>query len=98
MQWSSTERLTCELRKQLTHCSHINILLSVCPDLTAPDNGGVMYSHTTTPKAEGSTATYICATGYQMTGLMVRMCTATGWSTGDDPVCTGEQIDTFVLA
>ncbi|XP_064386134.1 mucin-2-like isoform X4 [Halichondria panicea] len=71
--WSGTDP-TCEL--------------PACPDLTLPANGGITYNPTTTPRADGSTATYTCTTGYQMTGLMVRMCSVSGWSTGDDPVCT----------
>ncbi|XP_064386142.1 mucin-2-like isoform X2 [Halichondria panicea] len=62
--------------------------LPACPDLTLPANGGITYNPTTTPRADGSTATYTCTTGYQVTGLMVRMCSVSGWSTGDDPVCT----------
>ena len=63
----------------------------ICPDLPVPTNGApFVYSDTTIPRAEGSTATYTCNTGYQVTGLMMRTCTVSGWSTGDDPVCTGE--------
>ncbi len=61
----------------------------ICPDLTLT-NGIVVYSDNNIPRLEGAMATYTCTTGYQVTGLMVRTCTATGWSTGDDPVCTGE--------
>ncbi len=60
-----------------------------CLNLTL-SNGVISYNPATTPILEGATATHFCTTGYQMTGLMVRTCTATGWSTGDDPVCTGE--------
>ncbi len=49
-----------------------------------------MYTDNNIPRADGSTATYTCATGYQVTGLMVRTCSVSGWSTGGDPVCTGE--------
>ncbi len=68
----------------------ITVFAVICPDLTVPANGALVYSDTTIPRAEGSTATYTCTTGYQVTGLMVRTCSVTGWSTGDDPVCTGE--------
>ncbi len=84
----------------LTNCYHYTeamqyqspmcVFPAICPDLTIPDNGMISYNPTTTPRAVDTTATYSCTTGYQMTGLMVRTCTATGWSTGDDPVCTGE--------
>ncbi len=91
--WSGTDP-TCE-------CDSIQWIVNVtlyyyfvavpaCPDLTLPANGGITYNPTTTPRADGSTATYTCTTGYQVTGLMVRMCSVSGWSTGDDPVCTGE--------
>ncbi len=65
---------------------------ATCPDLTVPANGIINYNmRTTSPRPVDTVATYTCVTGYQMTGLMVRTCTATGWrSTGDDPVCTGE--------
>ena len=68
----------------------ITVFAVICPDLTIPANGALVYSDTTIPRADGSTATYSCDTGYQVTGLMVRMCSVSGWSTGDDPVCTGE--------
>ncbi len=61
----------------------------LCPELTL-SNGGIVYNPATTPRLEGAMATHSCTTGYHMTGLIVRMCTATGWSTGDDPVCAGE--------
>ncbi len=61
-----------------------------CPDLTLPANGVITYTSTTTPRDVGSTATYSCNPGYLMTELTVRTCTPSGWSTGDDPVCTGE--------
>ncbi len=71
-------------------CRHDDTLFSVaCPDLPILANVGVVYSDTT-PRAEGSTATYFCATGYLITGLTMRTCTVSGWSTGDDPVCTGK--------
>ncbi|XP_064386127.1 sushi, von Willebrand factor type A, EGF and pentraxin domain-containing protein 1-like isoform X2 [Halichondria panicea] len=69
--WSGTEP-TCQL---------------ICPNLPVPTNGAVMYSDTTMPRAVDSMATYTCNPGYQVTGLMVRTCTVSGWSTGDDPVC-----------
>ncbi len=63
----------------------------ICPNLPVPTNGAVMYSDTTMPRAVDSMATYTCNPGYQVTGLMVRTCTVSGWSTGDDPVCIGEE-------
>ncbi|XP_064402820.1 sushi, von Willebrand factor type A, EGF and pentraxin domain-containing protein 1-like isoform X2 [Halichondria panicea] len=60
----------------------------LCPDLTIPANGGITYNPTIIPRTEGTMATYTCDTGYQMTGLTVRMCTVTGWSNGEDLVCT----------
>ena len=71
----------------------MNVLFSVaviCPDLTIPANGALVYSDITIPRAVGSMATYSCITGYQVTGRMMRTCRVSGWSTGDDPVCTGE--------
>ena len=48
-----------------------------------------MYSDTTLPRAEGSTAAYTCNTGYNLSDNTVRMCTASGWS-DSDPICTGK--------
>ncbi len=63
----------------------------ICPNLRVPTNGAALvYTDNNIPRADGSTATYTCATGYQVTGLMVRTCSVSGWSTGGDPVCTGE--------
>ncbi len=45
---------------------HDDTLFSVtvaCPDLTISANGGVVYSDTTIPRAEGSMATYISGVG-----------------------------------
>ena len=75
----------------------ITVFAVICPDLTIPANGALVYSDTTIPRAEGSTATYTCTTGYQVTGLMVRTCSVSGWSTGDDPVCTGEGDECIML-
>ncbi len=76
----------------MQHYSVCVVFVAVaCPDLTVPTNGApLVYSDTTIPRDVNSMATYSCTTGYQVTGLMVRTCTASGWSTGDDPVCTGE--------
>ncbi|XP_064386180.1 sushi, von Willebrand factor type A, EGF and pentraxin domain-containing protein 1-like isoform X2 [Halichondria panicea] len=64
-----------------------------CGPLTDPTNGMVDTPTTTFE----STATYSCNPGYQMTGLMVRTCTASGWSTGDDPVCTAVCLEQLTL-
>ncbi|XP_064392474.1 CUB and sushi domain-containing protein 2-like [Halichondria panicea] len=58
----------------------------ICPDLTIP--APLVYSDTTIPRDDGSMATYTCDTGYQVTGLMMRMCSVSGWSTAICPVLT----------
>ncbi|XP_064386138.1 mucin-2-like isoform X3 [Halichondria panicea] len=59
----------------------------ICPDLSEPDNGNIVYSNPI-PRDVDSTATYSCTTaGYQLVGITERMCTASGWSTGTDPTC-----------
>ena len=89
--WSGSDP-TCDSTlnyKALFACFMSPFLYTVvvdCGPLTDPTNGMVDTPTTTFE----STATYSCNPGYQMTGLMVRTCTASGWSTGDDPVCTGE--------
>ncbi len=82
-----------------SECNIYYFIGAVCPDLPVPANGVITYTPTTTPRAVDTRAVYTCTTGYQMTGLVVRMCTATGWSStgpGDDPVCTGEG-DVFIV-
>ncbi len=84
-----------------SHVQHLTIVIMIafcaviCPDLSLT-NGQVLYSDTTPPRAEGSTATYICGNGYQISGESMRMCTASGWS-GSPPSCLGLLIDWFPL-
>ena len=60
-----------------------------CAALTDPANGAVSVAGLSL----GSTATYTCEDGYQLTGAASRQCevqsasTAAGWS-GDEPTCT----------
>ncbi len=72
-------------------CMHDDTLFSVaCPDLTIPANGGVVYSDTTIPRAEGSTAIYFCADGYNIVGSVTRTCGANKLWTPDAPTCARE--------
>ena len=60
-----------------------------CPDVSTLDNGTVVYSDPTIPRAEGSTVTYSCDTGYRLTGgEAVRTCNSSGWD-GTEPRCEG---------
>ncbi len=84
-----------------SHVQHLTIVIMIafcaviCPDLSLT-SGQVLYSDTTPPRYEGSTATYACGNGYQISGTATRMCTASGWS-GTPPSCTGLLIDWFPL-
>ena len=59
-----------------------------CPDVSTLDNGTIVYSDPTIPRAEDSTVTYSCDTGYGLTGEAVRTCTSSGWN-GTEPRCEG---------
>ncbi len=60
-----------------------------CPDLDMITNGMIVYSDTNTPRAEDSTATYVCDDGYDLSDNTTIVCTTSGWS-GSEPMCTGE--------
>ena len=55
-----------------------------CPALPDPANGSVSTSAT----ASGSTATYSCNPGYNLTGTVTRTCPADGTWSGTAPTCT----------
>ncbi len=75
----------------------------VCSDLPAPDNGRVSYSTgTIVPYDFGTTATYICDTGFGLVGGATRSCsgnssTVDGTWTGTVPTCQGK-LHMFVAA
>ncbi|XP_064928384.1 P-selectin isoform X3 [Columba livia] len=58
-----------------------------CPALSAPDRGRLNCSHLHGDFAFGSTCVFSCQTGFVLTGLESRECTATGTWTGDAPHC-----------
>jgi hypothetical protein len=53
-----------------------------CPQLAAPANGSLAISGA----GEGATATYACASGYELIGAQTRTCQGGAWS-GADPRC-----------
>ena len=61
------------------------ILGITCPDLDDPTNGGVDLSENT----PGSTANYICNSGFVLDGLQSRKCEDNGQWSGEEPTCTG---------
>ena len=72
-----------------------------CPALPAVNNGRVTYSSKATDShTYGTTATYQCDSGYELTGGdTVRTCTGDGSSpvsqwNGTAPVCTGKDSNT----
>ena len=70
-----------------------------CTDLPSISNGVITYSPTTSPRLEGTTATYSCTDGYELTGGSTRMCVDSGsmgdWN-GMEPTCTGIKINADV--
>ena len=55
----------------------------VCPELMSPENGRVDLSGMNF----SSVATYSCDSGYNLIGSELRMCTADGTWSGEDPIC-----------
>ncbi len=64
------------------YCVGISTVVD-CGSLTNPDNGMVDTSMTT----EGSTATYTCNTGYNISPGDTRTCQANGTWSGSEPTC-----------
>lgn len=54
-----------------------------CPDLSSPHYGSVSVSGLTV----GSTASYKCNNGFFLIGTNTRHCLATGYWSGDEPIC-----------
>ena len=66
----------------------------LCPELSAPANGGVTLN--TQTFGVGTTATYSCDPGYVLVGEITRTCEdthrgATGTWNGTEPLCDGMQ-------
>ena len=72
-------------------CSiHAHCLLAVyCGYLTNPSNGMVTFTTTTF----GSTANYVCNTGYTLSGGSTRTCQSDGTWSGSPPTCAGEHLN-----
>lgn len=54
----------------------------MCPNLTAPDNGSVVFGSRVGQKAE-----YSCNEGFMLVGVNQRECQANGEWNRDEPVC-----------
>ena len=66
----------------------------LCPELSAPANGGVTLN--TQTFGVGTTATYSCDPGYVLVGEITRTCEdthrgTTGTWNGTEPLCDGMQ-------
>ena len=57
----------------------------LCSKLSSPAYGSVTWTGLTC----GSTATYTCDSGYQLSGDQSRTCLSTGVWSGQEPTCTG---------
>ena len=69
------------------------VILAICDDLRPLANGTIMYHPETSPRLQGSTATYSCNFGYTLYGdTTVRTCIDIGsggvWN-GSDLICQG---------
>ena len=69
-----------------TLCLLPYVVVTNCGPLTDPDNGQVDTSSGTT---FGSTVTYTCDTGYNLSGSQSRTCGEDGNWTSSEPICQG---------
>ncbi|NWX07204.1 LYAM3 protein, partial [Caloenas nicobarica] len=71
-----------------SHLEYISTSAAVtCPALSAPDRGNMNCSHLHGDFAFGSMCVFSCETGFVLTGLESRECTAMATWTGDAPRC-----------
>ena len=63
-----------------------------CIKLRDPENGQVHVD--TSGMVLGSVANYCCDSGYNLVGSVVRMCTAEGTWSGEDPICQRKPLPT----
>ena len=84
----------------LIHLLHFTIAIT-CPPLTAPTNGFVTYSSSTSDEngnyAFSAMATYSCDTGFSLVGNNTRTCTGDSSSTtgvfeGEAAICERKQL------
>ena len=98
-EWSGTAP-TCEgwhqINFRITFTCFLHPAL-MCSDLPVPDNGGIVYSSGMTSLYDfGTTATYMCDTGFGISGgNVLRTCRGSGLSpngtwTGIAPLCDGK--------
>ncbi|NXA34139.1 LYAM3 protein, partial [Eudromia elegans] len=76
------------LRSQLPlHVCPSALAAIKCPTLVAPSMGDVTCSHPHGNFSFGSTCTFSCQSGFELTGTASHECTATGTWSGDTPTC-----------
>ena len=71
----------------------ISEIIINCDQLFDPDNGDVELTDVT----EGSTATYTCDEGFDLSGDKFRTCQSNGQWSGSEPICEGIQHVTIVI-
>ena len=61
----------------------ITLNIVMCPELPDPSNGAVVVSGLTV----GSTASYTCDAGFELSENILRMCEVDGIWSGSEPLC-----------
>ena len=64
----------------------------MCPELQDQANGYVAFSSRTV----GSQASYFCDPGYQLMGVLLRICEDSGKWSDSEPNCIRESVTTYI--
>ena len=69
------------------------LITGICSEVLSLTDGVIAYNPNTTPRVEGTTATHVCNTGFELSGGPVRTCQASNgmWS-GQVITCAGENL------
>ena len=87
--WSGQKPICLRMKNAFVflHCKHLKSVttssVALCSELSNPDNGVATWTGLT----NGSTATYTCVSGYQLSGDQIRTCLSTGLWSGQEPIC-----------
>ncbi len=83
--------------KLINMCPNLSCnLIALCDDITLT-NGRVTYDPTSSPRLEGTTATYNCNSGYVHSGERQRICQSDRMWSGDTVTCNGKKTNQLII-